>query len=490
MFKAIPWISKTILVISIVALFLFSMVFFVAPGNVYADSEHPVMHISDAVKAEWIKDLVQGPWAEIKAGATRAPGVGTTNLISHLTYTPVERDQGVTGTCWVWASTGVTEVAKSVQDAINDRLSIQYFCSNFNNGTGSLGTWAGNGGTLSMFAGFYNSTNMAIPWSNTNASFQDGAQAGDAGTSVPANTISTTPNYYIASITREYIPTQTVSQADAISNIKNIINQNKAVDFSFWLPDGAAGWTAFNTFWSSGAAATPYNYDSVAGLLGGGGHSVLCVGYYEGATLADSYWIMVNSWGITANRPDGIFRVAMDIDYTNTDSTGYWNLWWETATINFNVPAVVTPGTDSSPQPKPSLNEKPLSDYEKTSSGFTTLYYNRILLRAPDKEGLDGWVALLESGALTGVDLVNHFISSEECQAKVSGYTNEQFITFLYKIIFNRLPDPDGLNSWLTNMSAGMTKEEVVNNFGHSTEFESLCEYFGIKPYSGYAGTS
>lgn len=120
------------------------------------------------------------------------------------------------------------------------------------------------------------------------------------------------------------------------------------------------------------------------------------------------------------------------------------------------------------------INEKPLSDYEEKDSGFVTLLYNRVLDRAPDATGLDGWVGALESGALTRMDLVNKFIFSDECQNTISDYTNEQFIEFLYQALFNRGPDSDGLNNWLTLMSAGMTKEEVVNCFTNCLEFGNL----------------
>jgi hypothetical protein len=137
----------------------------------------------------------------------------------------------------------------------------------------------------------------------------------------------------------------------------------------------------------------------------------------------------------------------------------------------------------------PTINELPLSSYEKTVSGFVTLFYNRILLRNPEKEGLDAWVARLESGAITGGDLVQRFIFGEECQSRISDYTNEQFITFLYKALFNRAPEEYGFNAWLARMNAGMTGEEVVNGFTHSPEFEPICTYFGIKPYPGYVET-
>jgi len=325
----------------------------------------------------------------------------------------------------------------------------------------------------------------------------------------------------------------------------------------------------------------------------GGGHSVLCIGYYEGATLADSYWIMVNSWGITDNRKDCIFRVAMNIDYSNHNNNNVANLTWETLNITYGagtpilvnsiavtgagsastvlngaslqMNAVVSPasattkdvtwskanGTGSAsidwstgvltaegvgtvtvtatandgsgvtgtktitvtapppapaPAPAPSPGPAPgpasgasnassssfgtsLSSYEETTAGFATLYYNRILNRGPDEEGLNGWVSVLDSGGLTGIDVVNCFFSSEECQAKISGYTNEQFLTFLYGIIFDRLPDPGGLASWTDNMTAGMTQAEVVNNFARSVEFETLCDYFGVNPYPGYSGS-
>lgn len=137
----------------------------------------------------------------------------------------------------------------------------------------------------------------------------------------------------------------------------------------------------------------------------------------------------------------------------------------------------------------PAINEKPLSDYDKANSGFATLFYNRLLRRAPEQEGLDAWIARLTSGALTGADLVNQFIFGKECQKTISGYTNNEFITFLYKALFNRAPEEYGFNAWLDRMVAGMTKEEVVNGFTHSLEFEPICKNFGIKPYPNYTGT-
>lgn len=102
------------------------------------------------------------------------------SLLSHLQYTPSERHQGACGNCWAWAGTGVMEVALSVQKNTKDRLSIQYLNSNFYGGNGV--DWACCGGWLDDVADFYKGTGKAIPWSNTNARYQDGGKSCSAST--------------------------------------------------------------------------------------------------------------------------------------------------------------------------------------------------------------------------------------------------------------------------------------------------------------------
>jgi len=145
------------------------------------------------------------------------------------------------------------------------------------------------------------------------------------------------------------------------------------------------------------------------------------------------------------------------------------------ATIAVLAAAKATPEEELGPN-RPIINEKTLSDYDKTNSGLVNLLYNRFLNRDPEEAGFDAWIAKLTNGALTGADLVNQFIFGKECQNIISNYTNEQFVTFLYKALFNREPDLYGFNAWLARMGAGMSKEGVVNGFTHSLEFELLCK--------------
>jgi hypothetical protein len=137
------------------------------------------------------------------------------------------------------------------------------------------------------------------------------------------------------------------------------------------------------------------------------------------------------------------------------------------------------------PKPIP-IDKLPVGRYEATSSGFTTLFYNRLLQRPPEQDGLDVWIERLESGEITGADLVKSFIFGEECQARISEYTNEEFITFLYWALFNRAPEEYGFNAWLERMAATMTREDVVEMFTQSEEFVNTWKLFGITPYAGY----
>jgi hypothetical protein len=129
-----------------------------------------------------------------------------------------------------------------------------------------------------------------------------------------------------------------VGQAQAIANIKNVLAQGRAVWFGFFMGTGE-DWNSFYYFWNTGTQDTLWNFDTTCGkpyTSSGGGHAVLCVGY-DDTDPSNAYWIMLNSWGTTANRPNGLFRVDMDMDYACADDTGEYNLFWQTLDISFNI---------------------------------------------------------------------------------------------------------------------------------------------------------
>jgi PKD repeat protein len=322
-----------------------------------ASYSYPVMHPSAGELKEWYAEyLSQVPAESLSASATiTSDGEQEVSLLNYLEYIPNERDQEQCGNCWVWASTGAIEITHSIHNNIYDRLSVQYFNSRYNNGGKSPfnpASFACNGGTPIKFSDFYNAigkyggNKMVIPWSNKNAEFKDGNATQQ--TSVNADTIVTDPHYSMNHMTTKRIVTLDNPQSMAISNIKNMIDNGKAVYLGIYLPDQGA-WNAFNEFWATGDEEISYfQMDQFAGRsysTGGGGHGVLVTGYKDDGT--EGYWQCLNSYGTTTGRPNGLFYINMYMDYSASYLLGtntYPITWWYTIDVTY---------TGEEPEPDP-----------------------------------------------------------------------------------------------------------------------------------------
>ena len=321
----------------------------ISAGNGWSDGErYQVMHPDGETLLRWIASYENAPTVSIdEVALMNTPPRRSQDLLGYLQYTPSERDQGPNcGNCWVWAGTGVVEIALNVQEDIRDRLSVQYFDSCY---TGYPRQYACCGGWLEDFVDFYSEQGHAIPWSNTNAHYRDTNKTCAHGSSdVWCGDILTDPLYPIDSITVETIPTQGVGLETAIANVKNVLNQNKAVWFGFFMPRDVH-WDTFRDFWYGQNESTVFNPDFSCGgqrmYQGhGGGHAVLLVGYNDDDP-ENRYWIALNSWGTAnGNRPNGLFRIDMDMDYDCTllfedDYSNWWvmdSFYFQTLDVEFN----------------------------------------------------------------------------------------------------------------------------------------------------------
>jgi len=58
--------------------------------------------------------------------------------------------------------------------------------------------------------------------------------------------------------------------------------------------------------------------------------------------------------------------------------------------------------------------------------------------------------------------------------------TDAQFLSVLYQAFFNREPDASGYEAWLSLLSDNVSREAVLSGFTSATEFENLCQSYGI----------
>ena len=121
----------------------------------------------------------------------------------------------------------------------------------------------------------------------------------------------------------------------------------------------------------------------------------------------------------------------------------------------------------------------------KTTEAFVKQYYKQGLNRNPDQPGLNGWTNALIEGSATGEDFAYSLIFSQEFIERNT--TNEEFITTLYRTLLGREPEADGYNSHVNALNKGLSREEILDGFIYSQEFQSLLEKNGINPYAAEA---
>ncbi len=290
----------------------------------------------------------QSTWPGIENFPARdrtAATVEYVNFIDHICFRAADRNQASCGSCWLWTGLAILEIAQSVQNGVRVRLSTQHLASCF----GGDACCASNLGTVRIF---YNTTGYLVPWSNANAEWAYGVNAcGTANTTVSCGSIVKNPNYGISGVTTYDVATHGVGAAQAIANIKAVLNQDHAVGFLFYLPD-TADWNNFFNFWRWTSADTAWspNYACGHSAVSGqdGAHFVTCVGYYDDGG-SNRYWIMLNSWGASTGHPDGTFRLAMDIDYDctikGTDNKNYYIMSWGTIDATFSTQPDISAAT-------------------------------------------------------------------------------------------------------------------------------------------------
>ena len=106
---------------------------------------------------------------------------------------------------------------------------------------------------------------------------------------------------------------------------------------------------------------------------------------------------------------------------------------------------------------------------------FIARAYLGILTRDADYAGFRAWLEVLLDG-MSREQIVQFFLESGEFQAKFGrNLTNSQFVDRMYANVLLRSADVGGFNAWVGGLNSGqITRAQVALIFLDSLEFQSL----------------
>ena len=101
--------------------------------------------------------------------------------------------------------------------------------------------------------------------------------------------------------------------------------------------------------------------------------------------------------------------------------------------------------------------------------------YLGILTRDAEYDGFRGWLGILLAG-VSREQIVEVFLDSGEFQSRFgSNLTNGQFVETMYNNILLRSSDPGGFSGWVQLLNSGqVTRAQVALSFLDSDEFQNL----------------
>ena len=91
--------------------------------------------------------------------------------------------------------------------------------------------------------------------------------------------------------------------------------------------------------------------------------------------------------------------------------------------------------------------------------------YSAIFNRAPDQEGLNNWVNLIQQGGASLAQAAEGFVQHPVFTELYAGQTNIQFVQQLYINVLGSEGDAKGIQNWANLLASGVSKAQVVADF-------------------------
>jgi hypothetical protein len=152
---------------------------------------------------------------------------------------------------------------------------------------------------------------------------------------------------------------------------------------------------------------------------------------------------------------DELFVNALYLDFLGRPATSEDVAYWSSRLMNRQVDRY---GVATS-----------LSRSDEWISNVITGFYRNTLNREPDAAGLRGWINAARSGMPVS-QIAAGFYASPEYFATVGQSNYQVWVTDLYQKLLLRAPDGAGLNGWVNALNAGMPRDTVSLGFYQSAE--------------------
>ena len=120
-----------------------------------------------------------------------------------------------------------------------------------------------------------------------------------------------------------------------------------------------------------------------------------------------------------------------------------------------------------------------LADPDKIQ-GFVERCYEVFLSRGADPGGLEYWTQRLIDRHENATGVIMNIMGSQEFLGR--NMSSEDVVESLYLAMLGRGSDELGKAGWQEKLDAGCSESLIINGFGGSAEFQSLCFDYGMRP--------
>ncbi len=117
-------------------------------------------------------------------------------------------------------------------------------------------------------------------------------------------------------------------------------------------------------------------------------------------------------------------------------------------------------------------------DKNMNMTKFVNRLYVYVLERPGEEDGLNDWCKALQTKKMTPEQVGEFFVLSAEFKQK--NVSDEEYIKILYRTFLGREYDDEGMNTWLTLLRNGTSRETVLRGFTRSAEFKKIIRSFGL----------